>query len=244
MLDCYFPSLESMPPSVWGRCLLFIHLVIYLLVFFHLFVGSETCPAALVDDQSEPHGWAECSASPPVFQPLWLPLLHDNISSLFALEGISPNINLLCKLAVSQLAAIFVVFRVSLVLIVCLISAALWFLCFVLSAEYHRPCAPVFGPNHFGCGAEKSLHFDKIVFDIHNSEIVLVIKEYWQTTQARDVVCRIYASNLSWPAWLVQWWMNFPQGWINNTAAATRSVCCSGDHEPSVHVSSAAGWLC
>ena len=59
------------------------------------------------------------------FEPFRLPLFDDNISSLFLLEGISPNIHLLCKLAVSPLAAIFVVFCVNLVLMVCLICSAL-----------------------------------------------------------------------------------------------------------------------
>lgn len=44
-------------------------------------------------------------------------LVQDNIFSLFALEGILPNIHLHCKLAVSLLAALFVVFHVNLVFI-------------------------------------------------------------------------------------------------------------------------------
>lgn len=53
---------------------------------------------------------------------------------------------------------------------------------------------------------------------------------------------------ISWPAWLVQWWMHFPKfGSIMcyySAAATTQSVCCSGDHKPFIHGSSVAGWLC
>lgn len=42
-------------------------------------------------------------------------LFKDNIFSLFVLEGILPNVHLHCKLAVSLLAALFVVFHVNLV---------------------------------------------------------------------------------------------------------------------------------
>lgn len=40
MLDCYFPSLESTPPSVWGGgvCYLFIELSIYLYSSIYLLV--------------------------------------------------------------------------------------------------------------------------------------------------------------------------------------------------------------
>lgn len=44
-------------------------------------------------------------------------LFKDNIFSLFVLEGILPNIHLHCKLTVSLLAALFVVFHVNLVFI-------------------------------------------------------------------------------------------------------------------------------
>lgn len=68
------------------------------------------------------------------FEALWLPLFDDNFSSLFLLEGISANFNLLCKLAVSQLAVIFVVFCVNLVNgLSYWICSALWFSCIMLT---------------------------------------------------------------------------------------------------------------
>ena len=61
--------------------------------------------------------------------------LDDNVSSPFVLEGTSPNIHLLSKLAVSLLAAAFLVVYVNLVLTLCNLLSALSSSCFVLSAK-------------------------------------------------------------------------------------------------------------
>lgn len=83
------------------------------------------------------HGWWECFASLNAALSLLSDLHCLMITSpvCFLLEGISPNIHLLCKLAVSQLAAIFAVFCGNLVLIVCLICSSLWFSCYVLTGK-------------------------------------------------------------------------------------------------------------